>query len=943
MNLCSDDFTIVWVDENNAQSDILFDRPSILTSIISNLQTFDKTSECFQYIESIQPNILVFLIISGQLGESIIDQLKNSEKIFSVYVYCTNRERHEKWAKNSDKIRGIYVDRTSLLNQLIADVALYSKELSAPITLFKRDDLDKKERSIQSLSKESALFMWFQLLFETLIHSKQTINARTDIINECKKEYTDNNYELKRIEEFDRSYSPNEAIRWYTRDCFLFRLVNKAMRTQNIDFIYKYRAFIIDLHKQLSSLNSNTQNIVEVYRGQLMTFEEIQQMRTNINGLISINTYFSTSIHSSVASNFSGGGLGRPNFESVIFTIRIQQNITDKPFALIQNFSYMSQEGEVLFTAGTVFRIIDVIEVNDGMWSVEVELSTDIQEQWHDVMLYLRTEMSERPTLVTLGNFLSEMGDLNKSEQYYNLLMGELENEDDRGSILTAIGAVHYRKKDFSQALHYCSQGLEQLRSLSYIHPDLGTAYNIMGTIYLELDRLDNAMHYFKYALNVHEKTLTNDHILIAADLNNIGMVDLQAHRFDIASDRLSRSLQIKLSVLPADHPLVGHGYANMALLYSKQQKWLDSHSFYDQAIEIQRKTLPPLHPDLATTYANKARVFVSEKQFDCALQLYKQALEIHLKRSPLCAHYLIDAYEQIGLICIHIADYSQAIRSFEKALQHALDSHAAWDQQCALRNNLGTAHFKTGDCSMALKEYETALHLIPNDDRSSRFVSTLNNIATIYFTMEKYSTALDFYQKLMDALNSLESLPSDANLVSIYQNIGLCYSALEKHDLALEYFARVLSLTQDLPILSKIHSYIADAYLGKNEFVDAVKNYERALELDSSNENFVIMTYNSLGIAYFHADDINSALCSCQQALSIQLTRDSVNDSELAATYNNIANIYCKAGNVTEAIHSYHKQLALETDANIRSQIEENIEIIQQSLSDEKLHHSTE
>lgn len=72
--------------------------------------------------------------------------------------------------KNGRKIRGIYVDRTSLLNQLIVDIALYSKELSAPITLFKRDYLDKKERSIQSLSKESALFMWFQLLFETLIH-----------------------------------------------------------------------------------------------------------------------------------------------------------------------------------------------------------------------------------------------------------------------------------------------------------------------------------------------------------------------------------------------------------------------------------------------------------------------------------------------------------------------------------------------------------------------------------------------------------------------------------------------------------------------------------------------------------------------------------------------------------------------------------------------------
>ncbi len=62
-----------------------------------------------------------------------------------------------------------YTDRTILLNQLTADVTLHSKELSAPISLCKRDDLSKQEKSIRNLSKESSMFMWFQLLFETLL------------------------------------------------------------------------------------------------------------------------------------------------------------------------------------------------------------------------------------------------------------------------------------------------------------------------------------------------------------------------------------------------------------------------------------------------------------------------------------------------------------------------------------------------------------------------------------------------------------------------------------------------------------------------------------------------------------------------------------------------------------------------------------------------------
>ncbi|CAF1327437.1 unnamed protein product [Adineta ricciae] len=933
MNLSIHDFTIIWLDANNEQPDTFFDRPSILTSIISDLHTFDNPSDCLDYITSIHSNIRIFLLVSGQLGKSIMSMMHDHSKICYVYIYCTNRKQHEKWTKDYSKIRGIYVDRTVLLHQLTADVALYSKELSAPITLFKRDDLSKQERSIRNLSKESSMFMWFQLLLETLLDSKQTINARKEMLNECKREYQEDPVQSSKIEEFEANYSPTEAVRWYTRDCFLFRLVNRAMRTQNIDTIYTYRSFILDLHKQLCRLSISTLDIDEVYRGQLMAFEEIEHMRSNINGLISINTYFSTSKRLYIASGFSGGGLGRPCLESVVFTIKIRPNMTEKPFANIQDYSYISQEGEVLFSAGTIFQIIDVSELTDGIWSVELNLSSDIQEQWYDVMRYLRTEMTARPTLVTLGNFLSEMGDLDKSERYYHLLMNELENEEDTGAILTAIAAVHFRKNDFTRALNYCNQGLEQLTALPHIHPDLATAYNIMGMIQLELNQLDDAVQYFKYALNVHEQTLPNDDPLIAADLHNMATVDLKAERFDEALTRFNRSLQIKLAVLPADHPLVGHTYANMGLLFAKQKQWTKAHYFYDKAIDIQQKTLPITHPDLAVSYANKASALVGEKQFDRALQLYNQALAIELARDPLCTSHLVNIYEQIGLIYIQTREHTEAIYSFEKALQHELNCHASWNQLCPLRNNLGTAHYKNGNYQLALKEYEAALDLIPSDDNSSKRFSTLNNIATAYFSMENYSYALQFYQKLIDTLDNINISPSKDNLMLIYQNIGLCYLAIEDNDLALEYFARVLSFTENPSILSKTHSYIADIFLNKNELTNAIENYELALKYDSSNEDFVITTYNSIGTAHHLLNDISKALSNYQHALNILHKARSNDTCALAAAYGNIANVYWQVDDFTNAIEYYTRQLNLETDPDVKHQIEEDIENIRLHL----------
>jgi hypothetical protein len=139
------------------------------------------------------------------------------------------------------------------------------------------------------------------------------------------------------------------------------------MRTQDIDSVYTYRSFILDLHQQLSELSTTSSSISAVYQGQLMTFEELEQIRTNIDGHISINTYFSTSIHSDVAFDFCGGGLRQPHLVSIVFPIKIRPNTTEKPFVKIKEYSYMSREGEVLFSASTVFRIVHMSEHGDGI------------------------------------------------------------------------------------------------------------------------------------------------------------------------------------------------------------------------------------------------------------------------------------------------------------------------------------------------------------------------------------------------------------------------------------------------------------------------------------------------------------------------------------------------------------------------------------------------
>lgn len=67
--------------------------------------------------------------------------------------------------------------------------------------------------------------------------------SKTEMINECRLCYENDLIEQEKFRDFEQNYSANEALSWYTRDSFLFRMLNKALRTENIDIIYKFRFF----------------------------------------------------------------------------------------------------------------------------------------------------------------------------------------------------------------------------------------------------------------------------------------------------------------------------------------------------------------------------------------------------------------------------------------------------------------------------------------------------------------------------------------------------------------------------------------------------------------------------------------------------------------------------------------------------------------------------
>ncbi|CAF1440220.1 unnamed protein product, partial [Didymodactylos carnosus] len=124
--------------------------------------------------------------------------------------------------------------------------------------------------------------------------------------------------------DFRLKYHSEDAINWYVRDTFVFRSLNKILRTDNIDDILIASFFVVDLYNQIDKLHDDftaslpvTKTTLTVYRGQIMSCEEVNVLRSQIGGCIFAKTYLSTTTDPSVAYKFCGIDIDLPEDMSI--------------------------------------------------------------------------------------------------------------------------------------------------------------------------------------------------------------------------------------------------------------------------------------------------------------------------------------------------------------------------------------------------------------------------------------------------------------------------------------------------------------------------------------------------------------------------------------------------------------------------------------------------
>ncbi|CAF1223294.1 unnamed protein product [Rotaria sordida] len=636
------DFVIVWLDsyiENNRANK---DTKALIRQLVrGNLLTYDNPDKCIDDITDELTKKRVFLIVSNALGANVVPHIHELPYIQSIYIFCGDQKKAEAWTKPYSKIAGIFTKKHPLLHKISNDIGVYDTDEDLPMSIF---HLTEQENSLQQLTKESATFMWYRSILMVLQLMAKYGNSKDEMITECRTIYHNDKIEQKKINDFEQNYCPTKVCWWYTKDSFVYRLLNRALRTQNTEIIFKFRFFINDLYNQIEQLYhqhlKTHSSIIDrrqltVYRGQHLSMTELDLFKNNINELISMNSFLSATVNQAVAEIFAdtNNQLNKSSpKQSVLFTIDIRNMSKETtPFAFIQNYSCCPGEEEVLFSIGAIFKVQSV-EQRANMWYVDLQLSKEQNEISQNLSNHMMKQIGSEPDPLLFGWFLFRMNKFDEAERYAKYMLTQLPSNDKAiGNAYNLLGLIYKDTHQLEQSVECYEKALEIYSKLScHNSPQIIATHCNLGLVHLELGDTRNAEEQQIQAEDKLLNSLQSENTLLIATVESL-KAKIQTEYGDNtnALKNLEQALKSKLERLPSGSPSIASTLNAIGIVHEKMNNNVKALEYFQQALEIGNKSLPPDHLDLVDYHINIGCIYDKQKQFKLALKQFELALKI--------------------------------------------------------------------------------------------------------------------------------------------------------------------------------------------------------------------------------------------------------------------------------------------------------------------------
>lgn len=702
-------FILIWLDKSSQENSLHSLHTKTLLKQINNDRClfFDDIDLCLSNIDVLKKeNKKMIVVISGSFAKEILSKNKD---LPTMIIFCQDYNKYNRLFEKYFNVTDVCTEYETLKNCIQRELPSLKSNLFS----------HRKLNSLRFISSSenigySGAYFSYMLFIDLLKRMPQTQQAKENMLNKCKDYYRKDATELKRIEEFEKTYTSNKAIDWYIEDSFFYRLINKAFRTEDVSLWYLFRFFIFDLCTQLEDIHKkqNNQTCFTVYRGQaFLPTTEFESLKSNIGGLISTNGFFSTSTNFEIAKTFFVGAKDTEDFKVALFKITVDASQL-KNIIFVDIDKYMNQiyESEILFSIGSVFKIENVNYDSDlCAWVIKMKATDQETKSIKDRIDTMRTKFQNCNINLLFGRLLLDMAQYSKAESYFKMMLHALpKSHIDLALVYDHIGDLNMQTTNWNEALKNFNLAYEiKKKRRPSNHPDIGTTFNSIGNYYKIIGDNNQALEYYEKALKCK-----NNQYNTAITLINIGTIHLINKDYGKALELCFEARDILEQIIPCSYGTIIYCQGIIGDIYLALHKYNTAEDFYSAAFEMCNKYLFIDDRRRMKSITALANFYHQQNMTERAIEFCYHHLSFY--EQHLGENHTIIAYLLIKIVELYGDDNKQNLKSLvERALSILKENiHDEYATTANCRMMIGEYHQKQNDIETALKYYTEAIEI---------------------------------------------------------------------------------------------------------------------------------------------------------------------------------------------------------------------------------------
>ncbi|MBN1337780.1 MAG: tetratricopeptide repeat-containing sensor histidine kinase [Bacteroidales bacterium] len=252
------------------------------------------------------------------------------------------------------------------------------------------------------------------------------------------------------------------------------------------------------------------------------------------------------------------------------------------------------------------------------------------------------------------------------------------------------------------------------------------------------------------------------------------------------------------------------------------------------------------------------------------------------------------------------IPDLDKKIGNIENILFNALDHGLSDRDKVTLCDSLAHLYSLNENYEKSIEHAVRALRLAEEKGFTDFRIRMLRLLGNSYFRLDKYETAIDHYEKLLEIFINHKN---NQEIAGAYIDISRSYFQWSKYEVSREYSGLALKISEEAGYQEGValaHKQLGAIMIIWGEYDEALRYYQFPLMYweNSGDKIRLARMYNAMGMLYEELSDLSKAREFYSKAITLF---DQVGDTwDLVNMTLHLGDIFLKEGNYKKALETY-------------------------------------